>query len=89
MVTVNGNTAEFHFFRPQARAVELVGDFTHWRNGGLAMRRTAEGYWRARLMLPPGEFRFRYRADGQWFTDFAAFGVEPGPLGLDSIVRVG
>ena len=54
MVTVNGNTAEFHFFRPQARAVELVGDFTHWRNGGLAMRRTAEKSRRPYIGYLPG-----------------------------------
>ena len=52
------------------------------------MVRSQEGYWVARLRLPAGEFRFRYYADGEWFTDFAAFGVEPSRFGLDSIVRV-
>ena len=40
------------------------------------------------MKLPAGEFRFRYCADGEWFADYAAFGVEPGRFGLDSIVRV-
>jgi hypothetical protein len=35
-----------------------------------------------------GEFRFRYCADGEWYADYAAFGVEPGRFGMDSIVRV-
>ena len=52
------------------------------------MNRGRNGYWTARMKLPPGEFRFRYNADGEWFTDYAAFGVEPGRFGLDSIVRV-
>jgi 1,4-alpha-glucan branching enzyme len=89
MVTVKGSLAEFSFFRPQAEQVHLVGDFTHWQRGGIAMVRTPDGYWRTNLHLPPGEFMFRYRADGHWFTDFAAFGVEQGTLGLNSVVRMG
>ena len=42
----------------------------------------------AAINLPPGSYRFRYWADGQWFCDYAAFGVEPGPFGLDSVVRI-
>ena len=52
------------------------------------MIRQSDGYWRARLLLPDGEYRFRYRADGEWFTDYGAFGLEPGPTGLDGVVRV-
>ena len=88
MVQVKGNTVEFTFFRPGAKRVHVCGDFNHWRTGELRMARTHEGYWRARIALPPGEFKFRYWADGQWFTDYAAFGVECGPFGLDSIVYV-
>ena len=40
------------------------------------------------MKLPPGEFRFRYCADGVWYTDYAAFGVEPGQFGMDSVVYV-
>jgi len=88
MVTVNGEWAEFRFYRPQARSVHLAGDFNHWRDGELAMSRTPEGYWLARMHLPVGEFRFRYCADGEWFADYAAFGVEPGRFGLDSIISI-
>lgn len=88
MVEVNGPWVEFRFFRPDAKSVHLVGDFNDWRNGELPMTRDESGYWLAQLRLPVGEFRFRYCADGQWFTDYAAFGVEPGRFGLDSLVRV-
>jgi len=88
MVGVEGNEAEFCFFRPAARRVDLVGDFNQWREGQAPMARGPDGYWRARLKLPPGRFRFRYRADGTWFTDFAAFGIEPGPGGWNSVVEV-
>jgi len=88
MVTVDGEFVEFRFFRPQARQVHLAGDFNNWRERELPMSRLADGYWLARLRLPSGDFKFKYRADGVWFTDFAAFGVEPGQFGLDSVVRV-
>lgn len=88
MVTVQGNYVQFRFFRPQARQVHLVGDFNGWADGELPMVRSGDGYWLAVVRLPYGSYRFRYRADGEWFTDFAAFGVEYGPMGIDSIVHV-
>ncbi len=88
MVTVDGNVAEFQFFRPQARRVYLAGEFNNWRQDDLPMVRTASGYWVARLQLPSGAYRFRYLADGQWFVDYAAFGLEHGPFGFDGVVRI-
>jgi 1,4-alpha-glucan branching enzyme len=88
MVRLDDELVEFTFFRPQARCVHLAGDFNNWRSGELPMARRQDGYWQLRLRLPSGEFRFRYCADGEWFTDFAACGLEPGRFGMDSIVRV-
>ena len=88
MVKVNGELVEFSFFRPRAEMVHLAGDFNAWRDGELPMTRTKDGYWTAQMRLPVGNFKFRYCADGQWFADYAAFGIEPGPFGFDSVVRV-
>jgi 1,4-alpha-glucan branching enzyme len=88
MVNVNGDWAEFRFYRPDAATVYLVGDFNDWQEGQLAMVRRSDGDWVAKIRLPAGEFRFRYYADGQWFTDYAAFGVELGRFGMDSVVRI-
>lgn len=88
MVQVKGEFATFRFFRPQAKCVHLAGDFNGWKENELAMVRTRDGYWYACVRLPEGNYRFRYCADGQWFTDYAAFGIEHGPYGLDSVVRV-
>ncbi len=88
MVDVTGNQAQFCFFRPAAGRVCLVGDFNQWRDGQIPMTRGRDGYWRASVKLPPGTFRFRYRADEAWYTDYAACGLEPGPFGLDSLVVV-
>ena len=88
MVNVQGEWAEFSFFRPQAESVFLAGDFNNWRQNELKMTANGNGYWTARLRLTSGEFKFRYCADGAWYTDYAAFGVEPGRFGLDSVLRV-
>jgi len=88
MVTVADGWAQFVFFRPDAERVYLVGDFNGWRFDELAMVPDGSGYWKMKIRLPAGEFKFRYFADGQWYADYAAFGVEPGPFGLDSLVRI-
>lgn len=88
MVTVDSGVVEFSFFRPDAAVVFVAGDFNDWCCDQLALKRGENGYWTAKLRLPAGEYRFRYIADGQWFTDYAAFGVEQGPFGINSIVHV-
>jgi 1,4-alpha-glucan branching enzyme len=88
MVNVEGNKVIFRFFRPQAKRVHLVGDFNHWRENELAMTLDDKGYWQAVLYLPEGDYRFRYRADNSWFTDYAAFGIEYGPFGADAVIRI-
>ncbi len=88
MVAIEGHTAEFRFYRPRAHNVFLVGDFNSWDSKMLPMVRTADGHWLARVELPEGDFRFRYRADDEWFIDYAAFGLDTGPFGLDSIVHI-
>lgn len=88
MVTVVENYAQFRFFRPQANRVFLAGDFNGWKPEETRMVLCDDGTWIAAIALPPGSYKFRYFADGQWFCDYAAFGVEPGPHGMDSVVRI-
>jgi len=88
MVTVVDNYVQFRFYRPQAARVFLAGDFNNWKTNETHMVHCDDGTWIAAINLPPGSYRFRYWADGQWFCDYAAFGVEPGPFGLDSVVRI-
>ncbi|HOI56322.1 MAG TPA: isoamylase early set domain-containing protein [Phycisphaerae bacterium] len=69
--------------------VFVAGTFNGWDNRSTPMKRSSDGRWEVLLKLPPGEHQFRYYADGQWFTDYAADGVVPNGLGdFNSIVRV-
>lgn len=79
---------EFRFFRPGAREVLLAGDFWGDWSQRLAMRREPYGWWTLALHLNPGEYRFRYVADGQWYTDFASHGVEFDEHAWNSVLVV-
>jgi len=80
----------FRVYLPGARLVEILGGFTGWADAPIPMSRTGEGWWGATVAVPPGDWRFRYRADGHaWATDFAAHGLEINAFGsLDSCLRV-
>ena len=84
----SGREVEFRFFRPGAKQVFLVGDFNGWNSSGCPMIRATDGEWRCRLTLPEGSHQFKYLADGEWFLDYAAFGLEHGPYGMNSVVMV-
>ena len=81
-------TVEFWFYRKGARQVRVVGDFADWRGGGLAMADGGDGWWRLSTRLGSGEYRFRYVADGQWYTDYASNGIEVDKLGVNSVLVV-
>jgi 1,4-alpha-glucan branching enzyme len=83
----NGN-AEFRFYRPQARHVSVVGDFSGWSQTGLPMTKGPDGWWRCQLRIAPGCYHFRYLCDDEWFIDYAAFGLDYGPGGLNSVVNI-
>jgi cyclomaltodextrinase len=80
---------EFRFFRRGVKSVCVVGTFNGWQIGSTPMQSRGDGWWHIRLSLPDGLHQFRYVADGQWFTDFAAHGVEHAKWGLNSLLVLG
>ncbi|MDP9172321.1 MAG: glycogen-binding domain-containing protein [Planctomycetota bacterium] len=81
-------TVEFKFFRPSATVVKLAGDFCAWASGAISMQSQGDGWWIARMKLVSGEYRFRYIADGMWFTDFASHGIEVTKVAWNSVLLV-
>lgn len=81
-------TVEFRFYRPIAREVKLAGDFSGWAANAIPMRPAGDGWWIAETALEPGEYRFRYVADGNWYTDFASHGIEVSRYGWNSVLVV-
>ena len=90
MITVlPSGSVEFRFFRRGVESVSVVGTFNQWQDGATPMQNLGGGWWRAELDLADGLHQFRYLADGQWFTDFAAHGVEHSKWGINSLLVLG
>ena len=88
MTTIRGEgLVEFRFFRPGVSQVFLAGTFNRWQPA-IPLESKGDGWWIATVTLPPGEYQFRYLADGQWFTDYAAQGIEPFKGSWNSILVV-
>ena len=58
---------------PQAKLVELVGDFNHWHP--LPMSRSVDGWWLAQVELTHGHHQYRFLVDGQPMLDPHATGI--------------
>ena len=89
MTSVTGDgRVEFRFYRPQASKVSVVGEFNSWLEGLTPMKPDGDGWWTASTTLKPGEYRFRYVADGVWYTDYASHGIEQAPNGYNAVLVV-
>jgi len=67
-----GGGREVRVRAPDARRVEIMGDFTDWRPVALAPVRGQAGRWRVVLPIAPGTHRMNLRVDD------GAWGVPPG-----------
>jgi len=59
----------FSFNAPGALKVALVGDFTHWQEKPISLRKHYDGIWRASVLLPPGTHRYQFLVDDQCAND--------------------
>ena len=77
----------FRFSAPGAMSVLLVGDFTHWQQGGIPMQKNKEGVWTATVSLQPGNHTYRFIVDGDWRDDPECKLRVPNPYGGHDMVR--
>jgi len=59
----------FSITAPSAQSVQLVGDFTHWKEQPINLRKESNGVWRTQVALEPGAPHYRFLVDGQWRDD--------------------
>jgi 1,4-alpha-glucan branching enzyme len=72
-----------------AESLNVVGDFNSWDANATPMKRQKAGDWSTTLRLAPGNYRFRYLADGtKWENDMAPDGFEPSGLGSENCVLI-
>lgn len=64
------NGVTFSIYAPEAKSVQVAGDFNHWDTSKGAMLDTdGQGIWTKMLHLKPGIYQYRFRVDGQWRED--------------------
>jgi 1,4-alpha-glucan branching enzyme len=68
-------------------SVQLVGDFTHWQEQPISLRKGVDGIWQAAVELPPGDHHYRFLVDGQWHDDPECALHVPNPFGGQDAVR--
>jgi 1,4-alpha-glucan branching enzyme len=79
---------EFVISAPDARSVCLAGDFTHWQQNPIPMKKARGGVWKASVNLQPGTYHYRFLVDGEWRDDPLCPLHEPNPFGTEDAVRV-
>ncbi len=67
----NLKTVEFTFEAPEAMEVFVAGEFNQWDPCGLAMKKTKDGVWKAKIDLPPGRHEYKLFSDDEWVEDAA------------------
>ncbi|WP_161984200.1 glycogen-binding domain-containing protein [Sulfuriferula plumbiphila] len=67
--------ATFSLYAPQAKSVEVIGDFNQWQSGvTLLVGPDEKGMWRAKLPLPTTLTRIEY----VYWVDGAQRRIDPG-----------
>lgn len=79
---------EFALSAPGARTVCLVGDFTHWEERPIPMKKNRVGLWKASVPLQAGKYHYRFLVDGQWADDPNCTLHAPNPFGSEDDVRI-
>ena len=74
---------------PQARTVQVAGDFNNWQPQGTPMQKIGSDTWQIKLRLAKGVYRYRLVVDGHWQQDPCNKMTEPNPYGgLNSVLKV-
>ena len=77
----------FSITAPAAMSVQLVGDFTHWQEESITMKKGRDGVWKVAVELPPGTHHYRFLVDGEWRDDPECTVRVPNPFGSENAVR--
>ena len=81
MKNLRAKKVNFEYYAPLARAVHLAGTFNDWDPADCALRKEADGKWRANLSLAPGRYEYRYLVDGAWENDQRPVECVPNAFG--------
>ena len=78
----------FSCLAPEAKSVEVAGDFTGWQQAPLKLKKAKGGMWKASVTLSPGRYAYRLLVDGQWRDDPKCQTRQPNEYGGENCVCV-
>jgi len=78
----------FSYKAPEAKAVQLAGDFTGWQEAPVQMKKDKDGIWKKNISLLPGKYEYRLVVDGQWHNDPQCTHRKPNQFGSENCVCV-
>ncbi len=77
----------FSLTASNATSVMLVGDFTHWQENPIPLKRDSNGVWTTMVALGVGTHRYRFLVDGEWQDDPECILRVQNPYGSHDSVR--
>ena len=79
----------FAFIAPDATSVQLVGDFTLWKEHPIKLLKNRNGVWETRVDLLKGAHHYRFLVDGEWRDDPQSVMRVPNGFGTqDSVAYI-
>ena len=78
----------FSCIAPEAKSVQVLGDFTGWQQAPIDLKKSKGGSWKKTVSLAPGRYAYRLRVDGQWQDDPECKLREPNTFGGENCVCV-
>lgn len=85
----NGRSVIMSVKAPEARSVQIAGEFNNWVPEELIPPMKDGGVWRKLYHLREGIYRYKFIVDGEWMTDPENLRSEPNPYGgADSVLEI-
>lgn len=67
--TIKRRRIVFSFHDDRAHDVAVTGDFNRWDCTSHPMKHDGSGIWQKIMLLPPGQYEYKFVVNGQWRTD--------------------
>ncbi len=84
-----GDTVIFAASYPNAKIIQIAGDFNNWQPEKNPMKKTDNDTWEARIPLKKGVYNYRFVVDGKWQQDPHNSMTKPNPYGeMNSVIKV-
>lgn len=83
--SARGKRIEFSYHAPEASVVAVAGSFCGW-DDPVQLEKDDSGRWRTTVMLPTGDYEYRFLVDGEWRDDPACSEKTPNQFGSENCI---